>query len=441
MGETTGPYPASEKPPFKPYANIRSAIEKALCEILAEAFSEMDPRQRPWCGVGLEPGLLAVSPTNLTMADLREMNGVQEGLVQVPLNWREPWHVKTNDGVKHQIQRNPCEQAERAISTIKHSLRSCSGGEPTFPSIKYLIAFPDRYEIHGPKEFSILDRHGVLTLNLTNLRSIAEEILQRPQQERLDSRRYRKWIEGSVLRKNDDSIVGTWLDPAFDTLEAEHSKRQRWPFRHIRHQNVSAEEKETSPSEALRTRVGSKVILIVITVILMGMIGWQLYAARTMSPVSDSSLSSSAPRPEKTTDAADVVQAAIPQDRVSLAENENRDIVPATEAEKSSPVKDPKPAAKNRLVESASKPRDQIQDAKDAELKRRQNMELQIQQAIRRRAITGVTVRFANDTAYLEGQVGTENQKSVAEKAARSVSGVKKVQSSIEVNLLPPVDR
>lgn len=43
------------------------------------------------------------------------------------------------------------------------------------------------------------------------------------QQQRRIRENYRSWLEGSILKKSDDSIVGTWLDPAFDKIESEPS--------------------------------------------------------------------------------------------------------------------------------------------------------------------------------------------------------------------------
>ena len=93
----------------------------------------------------------------------------------------------------------------------------------------------------------------------------------------------------------------------------------------------------------------------------------------------------------------------------------------------------------NQFIETARKPRDPTQAAEDSELKR-QKIEFQIHEAIRLRAISGVTVYFVPDTAHLKGRVDTASQKSAAEKAARSIRGVKEVRSSIEVNFLEPGD-
>jgi BON domain len=444
VDEPTGGAPDIEKRRFKPYANISSRSENDLHKMLVQAFSETDPHQRPWCGVGVEVGLLAVSPTNLTVAAIKEVTGVQQAVVHVPQNWREPWYVETADGARHQAPDNPCDQAERAISTIKHSLGSllAAGDQPTFPYIKYLIIFPDGYTFEGTKEFFIIERDEVLTLNLRNFRELAEAISAPTQQQRLDSRKYRAWIEGSVLRKSDDSIVGTWLDPAFDKVEAEPAKRQRWRLRHLRHQQVSAEEKALSSSANLRAipmeqkfkRRQSKLATTVITGMISGIMGWWLYdATKPLTPVSHSNLPLTPPRPENSINGAEVIQAAIPPSSFSLPENQDR-----AEVKKTSEVEGPELKEQNQFIETARKPR-ATQAAEDSELKR-QKIEFQIHEAIRLRAISGVTVYFVPDTAHLKGRVDTASQKSAAEKAARSIRGVKEVRSSIEVNFLEPGD-
>ena len=63
----------------------------------------------------------------------------------------------------------------------------------------------------------------------------------------------------------------------------------------------------------------------------------------------------------------------------------------------------------------------------------RKRVELAIQKAIQNRAITGVTVSFIDGTTYLDGQVATERQKSMAERAARSVLDARNVRNRLEV--------
>jgi general secretion pathway protein A len=69
----------------------------------------------------------------------------------------------------------------------------------------------------------------------------------------------------------------------------------------------------------------------------------------------------------------------------------------------------------------------------DAE-SRRNKIELQIAKAIQNRAIAGVQVSVIDSTAFLDGRVATERQKSAAEQATRSVPDVRQVRNRIVVN-------
>ncbi len=73
----------------------------------------------------------------------------------------------------------------------------------------------------------------------------------------------------------------------------------------------------------------------------------------------------------------------------------------------------------------------------DAE-SRRKKIELQIAKAIQNRAIQGVQVSVIDGTAFLDGRVETERQKSAAEQATRSVPDVKDIRNRIVVNSPEP---
>ncbi len=110
---------------------------------------------------------------------------------------------------------------------------------------------------------------------------------------------------------------------------------------------------------------------------------------------------------------------------------------PATPLRSESPT-EPSRERENRDIlsprqSSISKDRARTQVSGDSEI-RRKKIELEINKAIRNRAIAGVEVSFMKGTAYLEGQVETETQKSAAEQAARGVAEVKEVRSSIWLN-------
>jgi hypothetical protein len=68
----------------------------------------------------------------------------------------------------------------------------------------------------------------------------------------------------------------------------------------------------------------------------------------------------------------------------------------------------------------------------DRELKWKE-IELQIQQAISQRGVTGVTVSFIGDTAYLRGSVQTEKERFSAELAARTIPEVTHIHNGIWV--------
>ncbi|HWH80449.1 MAG TPA: BON domain-containing protein, partial [Candidatus Binatus sp.] len=89
-------------------------------------------------------------------------------------------------------------------------------------------------------------------------------------------------------------------------------------------------------------------------------------------------------------------------------------------------IASPRPAAKPKT--------DQTPALAPNSLRRSQELEGEVIQAIENRAIIGVTVSVVEDTAILEGQVASERQRSTAERAASSVNGIKRVRNRITVN-------
>ena len=63
----------------------------------------------------------------------------------------------------------------------------------------------------------------------------------------------------------------------------------------------------------------------------------------------------------------------------------------------------------------------------------KEKIEVEIRKAIQNRAISGVTVSLIDGTAYLDGKVATERQKSMAERAARSIPEVKDVRNRLKL--------
>jgi hypothetical protein len=144
----------------------------------------------------------------------------------------------------------------------------------------------------------------VLTLNLRNFRELAEAICAPTQQQRLDSRKYRAWIEGSVLRKSDDSIVGTWLDPPSirskqSRLEAALAVTSSAPPAGIgRGKSTLFVGQFASDTDAAKIQAAPiKISMTVITGMIIGIIGWWLYdATKPLTPVSHSNLPLTPPR-------------------------------------------------------------------------------------------------------------------------------------------------
>jgi hypothetical protein len=64
---------------------------------------------------------------------------------------------------------------------------------------------------------------------------------------------------------------------------------------------------------------------------------------------------------------------------------------------------------------------------------RKKKIEVAVDNAIQNRAIDGVSVSFVDGTVYLDGEVATERQKAMAERAARSVPEVKQVRNRLSV--------
>jgi type II secretory pathway predicted ATPase ExeA len=107
--------------------------------------------------------------------------------------------------------------------------------------------------------------------------------------------------------------------------------------------------------------------------------------------------------------------------------------IPSTETKKgtgkNSPANDPRRARKAPPPKSNDR---QTALAPDASAQRKL-LETKVHKAIENRAITGVDVAVIRGTAFLKGGVATDQQKDAAERAARSVPGVERVDNQIAV--------
>lgn len=176
-----------------------------------------------------------------------------------------------------------------------------------------------------------------------------------------------------------------------------------------------------------------KLLGVVVTGMVLGIVGWRLSDAnKLLTSISQSNPSMSPSRPETSVNAPDAGEDA----SAGIAK---QDPVAATEVRESGEPREAELKRHDKNLERTSKPVEQSQPREDSDRKRRR-LELEIDKAIRRRAIAGVTVDFVGDTARLKGLVATENQKAAAEKAARGVPGVKNVRSFIAIDFLASED-
>jgi hypothetical protein len=244
------------------------------------------------------------------------------------------------------------------------------------------------------------------------------------------------------LKKTDESILGTWLDPAFDQVESEPPKKERWWF-HLRYKRMPSEQQEVAsadsvPMTPIRKTLEHrqvKLLGVVVTGMVLGIAGWRLSDANkllTSISQSQSNPSVSASRPENSVNAPEAGEDA----SAGIAKH---DPVAATEIRESGEFREAELKRPDKNLERTSKPAEQSQPREDADRKRRR-LELEIDKAIRLRAISGVTVDFVGDTARLKGRVATENQKAAAEQAARGVPGVKNVRNFIAIDFLASGD-
>jgi hypothetical protein len=107
---------------------------------------------------------------------------------------------------------------------------------------------------------------------------------------------------------------------------------------------------------------------------------------------------------------------------------------PAPDSEASSPKPQPELNQNTISDQSHSPPVTTVRQPpiKDPP-ERKQPLRVEVQKAIKNRAIEGVSVQVADRTVYLQGRVATERQKALAEKAALSVHDTLRVQNQIVV--------
>jgi type II secretory pathway predicted ATPase ExeA len=152
-----------------------------------------------------------------------------------------------------------------------------------------------------------------------------------------------------------------------------------------------------------------------------------------------------APRPEKMVEPDTLVPLPGP-DRPAITQYDEPPAIVAAPAvpSPSAPVTDPASSAATEndapgsLAKTAPLVAPRQNGVRRAPLKEEpkqqsQSLQTQIARAIENRAIMGVEVSVVRGTAYLDGHVATERQRRAAERAARSVVGVERVQNRIAI--------
>ena len=152
-----------------------------------------------------------------------------------------------------------------------------------------------------------------------------------------------------------------------------------------------------------------------------------------------------APRPEKMVEPDALVPLPGP-DRPAITQHDETPAiiaapaapspsVPATDPASSAATKNDAPGSLAKTAPPAAPRRNGVRHAppKEEPKQQNQNLQTQIAKAIENRAIMGVEVSVVRGTAYLDGHVATERQRRAAERAARSVVGVERVQNRIAI--------
>ena len=115
----------------------------------------------------------------------------------------------------------------------------------------------------------------------------------------------------------------------------------------------------------------------------------------------------------------------------SIPEGENPAALQAPVPKNKVTAEDPREFADKTTPVAKIRPR--VPASNDSYIQK-EKIELAIRKAIENRAISGVIVSLVDRTVYLDGNVATERQKFMAERAARSVPEVKAVRNRLKVS-------
>jgi hypothetical protein len=379
------------------------------------------------------PDLLAACPQAIIVAKIIDPRGIEKAFVHSSLDPLRSWLLTKPDGSDHSLE-NPVPKALQAIRGVRTTLGPYleSRARVSGLRLKGLIVFPDEYEIGRVKQQVNYDT-ATTVMRIINVRELPEEVFKPVQRQRIDPERCREWLRATVLKGAENGFTaGTWLDPN----AADISKRARTiagqasVVRQGTIPDMSQPSAGTPPARSL-PKIGrivartAELSLVLAVVVLISL--WQLDRLRSLNPFPQSLAREGVPVPPSESPPQSQDGAA-PQ--VEDSNGSNRPSPSVGEP----PLPDREKIAAETGHTGLTAPDSVAEDqARFSPEIKRKAIEDRIDTAIRNRAVAGVKVSFVDDTAYLDGEVISHNQKAAAERAARAIPEVKRVRSSISV--------
>jgi hypothetical protein len=418
-----------------------SVFQKQINERVTEAFASLDPRETPWFGMDLDGDLLAVTPYEIIVTEVIDPGPLENGTIHQSESFGGPWLSCTPDGTERPIQ-NPVERVNRAMGRVEDKLARFfrNRKNPLQSRITGLVVFPDRYCLNIANEHRTFVEQSA-NVRVINARELRKEMLRAVHAERLNPELCRKWLATAVLHNpEDDSMSLTWLDPNGDTgservysLASQKTMIDEWEMRPSELPKAFA--KVNGARSQRKTKAVAKIAGSSLVIGLGLFVVWQVYEPNKR--IGESSLA-------RRLLGADFFKSEVSRDTDSLVPNEATHWEAAGERDSNKLTDTFSPTNGNHFANS-SQAADEMPNAVPTAKNPPQvnppaptgssqkSIEHQIGRAIHQRAVEGVVVSVVDDTVYLTGAVLSEKQKAAAEQAARSVPGVKRVQSSIVV--------
>jgi hypothetical protein len=204
-----------------------SRTETLVRELLDKRFREIDPKQRPWYGTGLEifagpkrskvVPFLIVSPNQITAARIVEIEAMKEGAVHGDPNLKE-WFLQTPDGKRHRLQISGASPFEDARQTLNFLLPNLDGFLHSRgiknPFVHSLVVFPDAYSFDGVRDAATGPRARA-AVSLVKASELPEAALFTPDAQKLDANAFQEWLKLIAGDRDNTIFKDTWLDLPF----------------------------------------------------------------------------------------------------------------------------------------------------------------------------------------------------------------------------------